>query len=1133
VLLKPSAPETLSRRGQRNKGIGTKLLRGVWFLCVLLLIVPSNVLLAQLGRGQIEGTIRDSSDAVILQAQVVVIDERTGATRTTTTNSQGSFTVAQLLPSTYTVKATVSGFQPAEAKDVVLAVGSTRSVDFALKPASQTQTVTVTGAAEVPFDTASARMGANVIQKEVEGLPINGRQLSQLYLQAPGALNSGSGTFSDIRFSGMATQQNAIRYDGVEGSAIIDANPGNLNGEIPSPFRLQSSLENVQEFRVESNSYPAEYGTGTGGQIVVVSKSGSNQFHGSVFEYFRNDTLDARNFFDLSQKSPLRQNQFGGSLGGPIKKNKFFFFGSFEAYRLRSGLNFIEAAPSAVACSRAVAAVAPLCPNAFRTADAVLLPGASTNPDFDILQLQSSGAVDENAVGVRFDYRINDRNSLFVRYYRDQGTNDQPEGITGRRAHIRAVPQNAVVSWQSSLTSSLLNEAKVGFNEALTRVNGLAPVVNGIDLSALTLSLTGSVANSGIAGQGASTGIATPGGLLRQNSATNGRGAPYTPYTISWIDNLTLAKGSHTIKTGGEFRRIRMWTDRQGGTTYTYSNLDAFLANTLQQVQYLGDVSAPSPFNNGATGWRLAKQYYIVGYAQDEWRIRPTVTLNYGLRYDYYKPLSEEHNLDVLFNMTDGTLRPPDSSFFHSRTADFQPRVSLAWAPAGKLGPLGGRKTVLRGGFGIYVGPGQTEDQIQPIESDRISSTISGGAFPVDPAVLTANFILNPDNRAFQPRAYAPEYTIPERVYEYSFSIQQQLPSQMLLTAAYVGSQGRNMFLRSVTNRIMDVQTNPDPTQKAIVIRQFDIVNPDGSILHPYAEIDFKTSGGEDRYDALQASLVRRFNSGLTLNAQYTWARSYGNTGGSNDAQTTGNPYDYSYDFGYNLFDVRQIFNVSAMYDLPFGKGQRYLSNGGGIAQALLGNWQMSTILNARSGLPVDLRITRPDVVYLDGAGNYLGSPCATCTAVINTLGGGASRNVRRPDLVPGVPIFLNNDRTLLNPAAFAIPQPGTFGSVMRGMVHGPGFHQFDFALAKTFSLGETANIQFRTDFFNLFNHPNFANPPGLLPNALGTGTNQLQPGQPFTSAAAGSWGILNSTVTRTVGLGANRQIEFALRISF
>jgi hypothetical protein len=206
--------------------------------------------------------------------------------------------------------------------------------------------VTIVGGNDVALDTSSARMGANVNQEEVHGLPLNGRQLSQLYLQAPGALNSGSGTFGDIRFSGRAVNQNAIRYDGIEGTGIIDASPGNLNGEIASPFRLQASLENVQEFRVDSNSYPAEYGTGTGGQVNVVTKSGTNKYHGSVFEYLRNDALDARNWFDRATKSPLKLNQFGGSIGGPVIRDKFFFFGSYEGYRLRSGINFVEAVPS-------------------------------------------------------------------------------------------------------------------------------------------------------------------------------------------------------------------------------------------------------------------------------------------------------------------------------------------------------------------------------------------------------------------------------------------------------------------------------------------------------------------------------------------------------------------------------------------------------------------------------------------------------------------------------------------------------------------------------------------------------------------------------------------------------------------
>ena len=231
-----------------------------------------------------------------------------------------------------------------------LSVGQELNFNATLQPEGTSAVVNVVSVSEAAINTASASMSANVNQREVDGLPVNGRQLSQLYLQAPGAQNSGSGTFGDIRFSGRAVQQNVVRYDGVEGTAIIDASPGNLNGESASPFRLQSSLENVQEFRVDSSNFPAEYGTGTGGQINVVTKSGGNEFHGSAFEYLRRSNFDSRNFFDNIApdlpKSDLKLDQFGGSVGGPIIKNKLFFFASYEGYRVRSGLNFVEAAPS-------------------------------------------------------------------------------------------------------------------------------------------------------------------------------------------------------------------------------------------------------------------------------------------------------------------------------------------------------------------------------------------------------------------------------------------------------------------------------------------------------------------------------------------------------------------------------------------------------------------------------------------------------------------------------------------------------------------------------------------------------------------------------------------------------------------
>ncbi len=1106
---------------------GTALRRAIAAILLATLFLMGLPWAVAQGGAQLAGAIKDSSGGVLPGASVTVVNERTGAMRSTLSNDSGYYVFTVLQPSTYTVKASASGFAVAERKEVVILTGESATLNLTLNPAGVSESITVTATQEAMADTTSARIGANVNEREVGSLPLNGRQLSQLYLQAPGSVNTGSGTFSDIRFSGRSNEQNAVRYDGVEGSAIIDSNPGNMNGELSSPFRLQTSLENVQEFRVDSSNYPAEYGTGTGGQISVSTKSGTNAFHGSLFEYLRNDVFDARNFFDKAGKSPLRLNQFGGSVGGPIVKDKLFFFGSYEGYRLRSGINIVEAVPSDATRARAVPAVAPLI-DAFRGPGGFIIPNASTNPDFSIYQLATNVAVDENAMGLRFDYRINEKYTMYTRYFRDQGTTSQPEGVTGRRSYYRTLPQNAVISLQGALTQRLMNEIKFGYNGALTRVAGSAPTVNGIDMSQLAINLSGSVANTGIAGQGASSGIAVPGGLIRGTSAFNGRGFPYTPYSLSVIDSLSWVRGNHTAKFGFEARMLNLYTNILGGTTYSYANLNDFLANKATQVQYGGDLSDPSPFNNGATGNRLMKTNFYIGYAQDEWRLKSNLTLSYGLRYEYYTVMKEENNLNVQFDITSGKLFSPDRPFYQSVKTNFGPRVGLAWSPfPSRKGWLGGGKTVIRTGFGIYYGPGQIEDQIQPVQSDRISSTLSGGAYPVDPKVLRDAFINNPNNRQYQPRAYDPNYKVPERIYQYSVSLQQELPYKMNLTLAYVGDVGRNLFLRAWSNKVVSVATNPDPTKAATPIREFSIIGANGSVQNPYAEIDYKTSGGEDRYDSMQIGVGRRFTTGVTLNSQYTWGRSYGNTSGSNDALTANNPFDFNNDFGYNVFDVRQSFNLSAIYAIPLKK------NMGGTATALLGGWEVGTIFNARTGLPLDVRVGRNDIVYVDGAGLYYNSPAAGRTALINTPGGGASRNVRRPDLVAGVNPYLNNDRALINPAAFAIPRPGTAGNLMRGALRGPDFRQVDFIVNKRIRIAESSNIEFRAEFFNAFNMTNFASPPVTLPNQLGVGTNLLQPGQPYTAAAAGSFGVMTSTVERTVGLGTNRQIQFALRFNF
>jgi hypothetical protein len=1084
--------------------------------------------------------VTDPSGAAIPGATVTVKSEKTGLERKVKSNESGGYIVTNLPPAAYSIEGQAPSLGPTQYTNIQLTVGQERIVNLILQPAAITQEVNVSSGELSAIDTSSARIGANVNEREVASLPLNGRQVSQLYLLAPGAQTAGGGSFDNIRFSGRSNQQNVIRYDGVGGGSIIDSSPGNLNGESSSSFRLQSSLENVQEFRVESSNYPAEYGTGTGGQISVVTKSGSNVLHGGIFEYVRNDTLDARNFFDGSSKSPLRLNQFGGSVGGPVIKDKLFFFASMETLRQRAGVNLVETVPSAAARAQArsnaatdpkVAAILPLL-SAYP-----LGVQPSSNSLLDIAYLNSASRVDEYYGSIRLDYRPNDKDTFSVRYFRDQGESFDPLSVTGRGQSFTAVPQNAMASWTHLLSPTMINEFKVGFNAYKTRSLGVVNNnVPGLDLTLLTVNFTGSVAIPGIASQGASAGAAQLGGLIRANSAYNTRAQPYTNWEMPFIDTLSWIKGNHNIKTGLEIRPIRMKTDRFAGTTYTFNSINDLLANNPASVQFNADAGLPSPWNNGKTGPRHAQQEYYIGYAQDEWKVTPEFTVNAGLRYEYFGVMHERDNRNVKFNIVTGQIDPSDTPYYESSKLNFAPRLGFAYAPSRFKGD-----TVLRIGAGYFYGPGQPEDTIQPLESDRMSRTLSSNiAFPFDTGSIIANYNINDPNLGFQPRAYAPGYKIPERILSYTASLQQRLPGQTVLTVAFVGSQGRNLFLRSIANKIVSVATNPT-TGAAITTREFG---------NRFAEVDYKTSGGNDHYNALQTTLNRRYSHGLTFGLQHTWGRSIGNSQGSNEALTAANNYSFAADHGNNLYDVRHSLNVTALWELPVGKDKPVRVTG--PANYLLGGWELGGVENFRTGVPIDLRITRADVVYRDKRnGRIFSSPVIVggvvqTEAVINTPGGGASRGVRRPDAVAGVSPFVEggDKKVYLNPAAFLIPQPGTFGNLGRNAYVGPSLAQFDLTLHKRLPITERVNLEFRAEIYNLFNRANFSNPPATLGAGLPAGytaaagsepaLSGIQPGQPYTaSAAGGAFGRFSSTVANTVGLGAQRQIQLSLRLSF
>jgi hypothetical protein len=1215
----------------------------IWRLTALAFVMLSaNIAaFAQQDLARLDGTVNDQQGAAVAGATVTISSAALAVERTGTSSEDGTFSIPQLRPGVYTITVAQNGFKTTKVEALELGVGQTRTFDVALEPGQVDAIVDVSSTdSPATIDTGSARMGVNVTAREVADLPVNGRTYSQLYLTAPGATNAGTGNANEIRFNGRSNQQNQVRYDGIESSAIFDASPGyvTVGG---SQFRLQNSLETIQEFRVDSSVYPAEYGTGTGGQINVVGKQGTNNYRGSLYYYGRNDRFDARNFFDGEEASKLRLNQFGGSLGGRVIRDRLFFFASYEGLRQRAGFNIIELTPSnfvrdfvnfygttdirgeagraalGISASDANAALARIqtlratgVVNAFPTSAGTpfSLGGVSNGAQF--AQLNSTQILDEDVFNVRFDGKVNDNLTYYARLNAPRGDLDSPDGTTGRRIIATQKPRNFVASANQIFGTNVFNETKFGINSSPTSLRTEAPAVagiNGVDLSSVALRLGGNIVSPGVNG-GTTTGLAEPGGLTRQSSAGNGRAQPVNGISYSLIDNLSVVRGNHTMKFGGEVRFNRVSFDQLGGTTLSYGNLRDFLLNQNLTAAYIGDLSvggdfriATNPittFSRPESGNAVAKNRFYIAYAQDEWKIRNNITLNYGLRYEYYSPVREQNNRQIVFDAASGQLLPSDTDLYKSSKNNFGPRLGITYAPEF----LGG-KTVFRAGAGVFFGPGQFEDLIQPIESNvfRSSQTLAAGLTPTSTAAVanTSGVVLT----GFTPRAYDTfGYRVPERVTQYSFSVQQELFDNTVLTVAYVGSQGRNLFLRSVTNTILPGQTVIPSTQalpagvgainrtgtvngqtlvtNVTTVRQFDIlgfaltngvVTPSAtSRLQPFGEIDYKTSGGRDRYDSLQFKIDRRFAGGLALGGQYVLAKSYGNTQGSNEAQTAQNPFSFEEEFGNNTFDVRHSANATVLYELPFGANRRF--DLGSVGNAVFGGLQIGGIYNGRSGTPLDIRVTRADLaiqcVQAGGCPNGQGgtiaqgttgrffTPSATSPlppgfiAVINTPGGNASRNTRRPDLIPGVNPYLRGENGsdklfFLNPAAFAIPAAGTYGNLPRNELHGPSFHQFDLTLQKRIRLTETANFEFRTEVFNIFNRANFANPPVTLVEALpsitynattgitGGGGSGLQPGQPFTFSQVPNFGLINSTVGRTVGLGTSRQIQFALRLNF
>jgi len=879
-----------------------------------------------------------------------------------------------------------------------------------------------------------------------------------------------------VRFNGKSNQQNYLNYDGVDGTYVWDASPGYLNAT-GSQFRLQTSMESVAEFRVNSGLAPAESGLGAGGNITVISKSGTNRLLGSVFEYLRDDALDSASKYD-DKKQRLELNQFGGSIGGPLAQNRTFFFASYEGLKQRTGLSFTEAVPSDEA-RRRILAGEPVGlgagQNAERTmAVAPLLEGfprgtvATANPLLALATLDTQAEQAEHSVSARLDHRFSDDQLFYGRLLYSNGEVDTPDRtVTPRRVLAEQQPLNIVGNHQLIMGGTFINELKIGYNRP--KYSAIAAGPAGYD--ATQVSLSGTVTSQSADARGA-TGVARSGLLVRATSNASTNGQAYHPYSLSLSDAMTLTRGAHTMKFGGEYRKIDSQFSFLGSTEITYAGINEFIDNRPTQVAVAFDSPVFHP-----------QQFYGIGFVQDSWRASNRLTLEIGLRYDFYSVVKEKDGKARPFFIEENAFSEDPDNFYDADSNNIAPRLSAVY----QLTP----RTALRAGYGHFYGPGQFEDRIQPIENfitrQRIQTTdlpANALAYPVDPSTY---------RNLLSVRGYTHERPDEYNI-QYGVSVSQELPMAFNLTGGYTGSRGKGMFLRGVANVF-------DDTTRA---RQ----NP------PVGQVDYKTSGcvdgltingrqlrgcGRASFNAFQLGLTRRFQTGFTGGFQYQFSRNKGTTQGSNEAVTASNTFDFNSEYGTNQTDIPHTFNGSLIYLPPFE---------GPIA----GGWRIGGILNARSGVPINVTINRPDTVTVGGV-------------TLTNIPGGNTRGTQRPDLVAGVDPYLKQGVRWINPAAFAAPMPGTFGNLPRNFLRGPGFWQLDLMLSKDVRFANTQGVQFRVEVFNIINRLNYENPAAVLP----AGTI----GQPFTDAVAGTFGYMLGPLNRTVGLGTARQTQISIRYLF
>jgi hypothetical protein len=1033
---------------------------------------------AQIVGGTISGTIRDTTGASLAGAIVTVHQTETGATRKLITGADGRFSAPSVPVGDYSVSVAYDGLAPQQRNGISLTVGQRLQLDFVLGVNAVKQEVVVDATAS-RVNTTTQQTAGLIDERQVKELPLNGRSYDELLTLNPATVNytnersgsigtSNSSVGNMFAVSGRRPQDNLFLLNGIEytGASLINVTPGGTSGEL-------LGVDGVREFNVATDTYGAAFGKRDGAQVSIVTSSGTNQLHGTVFEFLRNSALDARNYFDQGSIPQFQRNQFGGSAGGPIRRDKLFLFGNYEGFRQNWGLSAVTLVPDNEARLGYL-------PNSSGTEQYVGV-NAAVQPLLALWPVQNGPElgggiaeafnhpkqkIREDFGTARFDDNLGAKDLLFGVYTIDDSTAKTPSQNPLSLVNESLREQVASIQEQHVFSPSFLNTARFGFSRASYYYTGSTPVdlpgwVSGEPIGAIVIS--GSTASNG------ASAITQAGTNVGSNNATSRN-------LFTWDDHIFWSHGRNQIEAGLWLQRIQsndMLAQDQYGQA-SFSTLTTFLQGTVKTFTVV-----PSPTE---LGWRSLEG---AGFIEDTFKATARLELRAGFRSESTNGWNEAQGRASNYALVNGVLQTQPivgNSALTANRARFlpAPRVGFAWDV------WGNGKTAVRGGFGLYHGLLDTLDY-------RLDQTAPYNTAESIKNIAVSNLIITPGTpppagTLVSPSNVQPDIATPA-VLNWSLRIEQQVAPHTSLTVGYVGSHSYHQILSEDMNE-------PVPTYLA-----------DGTVFYPagaqnanpaLANSTSWVSQGVGLYNALEVDVRRSFANGLQFRGNYTYSKNL-DDGSAWNTSVSGNtpayvefPLNPKLDWGPAATDVRNAASINGSYELPFGPRRHFLNHSSTPVGFVAGGWTASAIVNVQSGFPFS-----PQLGY-------------------NPTGNGDTRNPVRPNWNPSFSgnLYPRTASQYFNPAAFLPPATGTYGNVSRDALTGPGLSEVDFSAAKNSHITERLGLQFRAEFFNILNHTNFSTPNEVV----------------YTSATSGispTAGLVTATST------TSRQIQFGAKLQF